>query len=32
MVSKFTDTENNGDRAPNRKNLLVFFEELTPLG
>ncbi|MBA6223633.1 GGDEF domain-containing protein [Colwellia sp. MB02u-18] len=25
MASKFTDTENNADRAPNRKNFLAFF-------
>jgi diguanylate cyclase (GGDEF)-like protein len=25
MASKFTETENNADRAPNRKNLLTFF-------
>ncbi|MBA6342920.1 GGDEF domain-containing protein [Colwellia sp. MB02u-10] len=25
MASKFTDTENNADKAPNRKNLLAFF-------
>ncbi|MBA6288360.1 CHASE domain-containing protein [Colwellia sp. MB3u-4] len=25
MASKFTDTENNADRPPNRKNLLAFF-------